>query len=500
MSKVIHAPIHRLIARPVSYVYLGVAGAMAACAGICAAFEAGGYAHREIDEGSVVTMAGSAALAAAVGGLTWFWGKDAPVKTFGRREATFAVAAIWFGVSVLGAVPFVIDSGISPADAIFESVSGFTTTGATIVSDIEGTMSRPILLWRSIMQWLGGMGIVVLFVAVFPQLGVSGKHMFRSEVPGVTAEGLQPRITETSLVLWRFYVVFTAINGVAFYVLGMNGFESLCHAFTNMATGGFSTRNDSIAAFDSPAIEYTVIFFMLLSTMNFGLFYGIWRSRRVSIVLKSVEFRVYGIVVVLATLLVTLGILGNHDNHGLEAFRAALFTVSATISSTGYTTTDYMAWSSPALLIFVFLQFSGGCAGSTAGGIKLSRFILLAKISFAQLRRSVRPQVISVVRMDRKVLADSVLLEVSTFIFLYLICMAVGSLVVAYTDGLGLDTTFGGMLSALSNMGPAAFHDGPDNFARYSPAAKLIFSLAMIMGRLEFFTILALLTPDLWRR
>jgi len=489
----------RRIARPVSFVYLGVAVAMVGCALAAWGFEAGGTPRRPVDEGSQVAMLASAAVAALVGGVTWYWSLGASKRAFGRREATFAVSAIWLGVSVLGAIPLVVDAGLSPFDALFEAVSGFTTTGATIVEDIEGSLSHTLLLWRSLMQWLGGMGIVVLFVAVFPQLGVSGKHMFRSEVPGVAAEGLQPRITETSMLLWKFYLAFTGMTFVALYALGMSAFESVCHALTTMATGGFSTRNDSIGAFDSVAIEMVVVFFMLLSTVNFGLFYGIWRSRRLSVLLRSIEFRVYAIVVVLATLLTSLANLPAHENV-FQSVRNATFTVAATISSTGYGIDDYMAWNSPALMLMIVLLFVGGCSGSTAGGIKLSRVILLCRTAFSQLRSSVRPQMVSVVRLDRKVMGDSVLLQVSTFFFLYMLCMGCGVLVVAFTDGVGLPTAFGAMLSALSNMGPAPFHEGADNFARYSAIAKLVFSGAMVLGRLEFFTILALLTPDLWRR
>ena len=461
----------RRVARPVSFVYLGVAVAMVVCAAAAWGFEATGTPRRAVDEGSQLAMLASATVAALVGGGLWAWSRGATAKAFGRREATFAVSAIWLGVSVLGAVPLVIDAGLPPFDALFEAVSGFTTTGATIVEDIEGSLSHTILLWRALMQWLGGMGIVVLFVAVFPQLGVSGKHMFRSEVPGVAAEGLQPRITETSMLLWKFYLVFTAMTFASLYALGMSGFESVCHALTTMATGGFSTRNDSIGAFDSVAIEMVVVFFMLLSTVNFGLFYGIWRSRRLSVLLRSVEFRVYTMVVVLAVLVTSLAILPAHDNNLFQSFRHATFTVAASISSTGYGIDDYMAWSSPALMLLIFLLFVGGCAGSTSGGFKLSRLILLGRMAYAQLRSSVRPQMVSVVRLDRKVMGDGVLLEVSTFLFLYLLCMGCGMLVVAFTDGVGLPTAFGAMLSALSNMGPAPFHEGADNFARYSAVA-----------------------------
>lgn len=473
---------------------------MALCALLAFIFESVGFAARPVDDGSIATMLLCAGLSAAAGAGVWLWGKDAPADPFNRKQAVFTVNFIWMGICTLGALPYMLDAGLSFPDAFFETSSGFTTTGATIVADIEGTLSHPLLLWRSLTQWLGGMGIVVLFVAISPHLGVSGKHMYRSEVPGVTAEGLQPRIAETSMVLWRLYLAFTIAEIVVLYLLGMDSFDSLNHAWTTMSTGGFSTRNDSVAAFNSGPIEVALSAFMLIAGVNFGLYYAVMRTRNLASILRSIELRTYGILVVISTLILGMAIVPNHDGDWIESLRTALFMVATTITSTGFGVDDYMGYSPGGLLIIVGLMFIGGCAGSTAGGIKVSRIIILTETAWAMLRRSVRPNVVQVIRVDKKVLDDDLLLEVSTFFFLYMACMAGGTVIVSMTDGVSLPTALGAMLTSLSNMGPAPFYEGADNFSSYSGTAKLMFGLAMILGRLEFVTVMVLLLPDLWRR
>ena len=473
---------------------------MVFCALLGFLFENSTRPIRVIDEGSGVQMLISAGIVGGVGALVWLWGRPAAGLELTRRSATVAVNVIWFGAAILGAIPYVLDAQLTPMNALFESASGFTTTGATIVTDIEGTLSHTLLLWRSLTQWLGGMGIVVLFIAIFPGLGVSGKHMYRSEVPGHTAEGLQPRITETSLVLWRFYLAFTVVEIALLWWFGMDLFEAVNHGWTTMSTGGFSTRNASIGGFDNAAIEGIISVFMLLAGVNFGLYFVVATTGKITEFLRSIEFRVYlGLVVVGSAVLTTL-ILDNHGGNWLDAGRAALFTVATTITSTGFGVDDYMAYPAPGLTFFLLLMFVGGMSGSTAGGIKVSRLIILFETTWAALRRSVRPQVVHVVRLDRKVLESDLLLEVATFFFAYMGLLAFGTLLVAATDGVPVPTLFGAMLTCLSNMGPAPFYEGADHFAPYSPTAKGLFSVAMVVGRLEIFTVIALVLPDLWRR
>lgn len=451
---------------------------------------------------SCQAIIGAAAITAALGALTKWWAGPEPSKPprFGRRDAVIAVSAVWVAITLTGTLPYLMDTRLPIMDALFESTSGFTTTGATILTDIEGTASRPLLLWRSVTQWLGGMGIVVLFVAIFPNLGVGGKHMFRSEMPGVQGDDLRPRIRKTSSILWRIYVVLTLVTLVAYYLAGMNGFESTCHALTTMATGGFSTRTDSIGAFNNPTIELVACVFMLIGGVNFALYYAAIRTRRLRVFWQSTEFRVYALMILLCVLMLTGINLAYHEYMLEKALRRSLFVVSAFITSTGYGTDAYMDYPQASVMIVVVLMFVGGCSGSTSGGLKLSRFIIMAKASWGMIRRSVRPSVVQVVRLDRKALPSPVLLEIAALLFVYMLFLFGGTFLVALIEPVPLPTAFGTMLSSLSNMGPYPFHLEADNFAGYKPITKGFFSICMVIGRLEFFTVLALFLPDIWRR
>ncbi len=483
---------------------------MALCAVAGALMQLVGFV-RPMDRGGAAAMLASSAITAAAALLAWYFGRDQLPRKLSRRDATLAVALIWAGAGVFGALPFILGARLPAQDALFEAVSGFTTTGATILTDIEGTMSRPLLLWRSLIQWLGGMGIVVLFVAVFPNVGVGGKHMFKSEVPGPTAEGLQPRITETSITLWVLYTVLTLAQIAVLMLVGwlepvregvpkMDAFQAVCHALTTMSTGGFSPLNQSVGAFQSAQIEMVISVFMLIAGINFGLYYGALRKGSVTVFARSTEFRTYLSLVVCSVVLLTLAILDNHHQNPLEALRYATFMVATTITSTGFGTDDYMAYSPAGLAIVLGLMFIGGMSGSTAGGIKVSRIVLLAKSSWRQIRQTVRPSVVQTVRMSGASVSDSVLAEVAVFFFVYIGFLGLGTLVITITDDTAVPAAFGAMLTTLSNMGPSPFYEGSDNFASYSVFAKVWFSLAMVLGRIEFFTLLALLLPDFWRR
>jgi trk system potassium uptake protein TrkH len=494
----------------VALVIAGMALFQALCGAAGGLMTLVGYT-RPMDDGAIGVMFLSAAISAAAAAAGWYYGREEAGRKLSRRDATLAVALIWFGAGVFGGLPFVLGARMTPADAFFEAVSGFTTTGATILSDIEGTLSRPLVLWRSIIQWLGGMGIVVLFVAVFSSLGIGGKHMFRSEVPGPTAEGLQPRITETSLTLWGLYTGMTAVLALVLAGIGwatpsrpgvpdMDLFQAVCHALTTMSTGGFSPMNASVGAFDSWLIEGVLSVAMLVAGVNFALYYTALRQGSLRAFARSTEFQVYVVVVLTMIVLLTFAILDNHDDSLAEAFRYALFMVATTITSTGFGTDDYMAYNSTALMLVLLMMFIGGMAGSTAGGIKISRIVILAKTSWLQIRLAVRPAVVQTVKMDRRSMPPQVLTDVAVFFFVYMAFMAIGTMLVSITDGVPVQTAFGAMLTTLSNMGPAPFYVGTDNFASYSDVAKVWFSFAMILGRLEFFTLLALLLPDFWRR
>jgi trk system potassium uptake protein TrkH len=488
----------RRAARPVGVVLLGLAAVMLACAAVGFVTEALGMARQGVDTGGGLDLALSALVTGLVGALLHRGGTADELSELTRGDAIVLTAGIWLGSGLFGALPYVLGAGMSPVDGVFEAISGFTTTGATVVGDIEGTLSRPLLLWRSLTQWLGGMGIVVLFVAVFPRVGAAGKHLFRAEVPGPTAGGLAPRIGETAMWLYGMYVALTVLEFVALVLLGMQPFEALCHSFTTVSTGGFSTRDASVGAFGSPAIEVTISLFMLAAGVNFGLYYGVLRSRRPSLFLQSTELRGYLALVGGVVLALTVFILGSHDGSIATSARYALFTTATFVTSTGYGTEDYMTYPGGALGLVFLLMFVGGCAGSTAGGMKVARVLLVLKTLQAQVRRSVRPHVVQVVRMGGRKVESSLLLEVSAFLCLYVASVGVFTWLVCVMEGVDLPTGFGATLTSISNMGPAPFHGGTDNFVVYSDLAKLMFSFEMVLGRLEFMTLLALLVPEVW--
>lgn len=450
-------------------------------------------------QGGAASLALSAIIVSIVGLAAFLYGNRFVSERISRREALLAVSLIWIAAGACGAVPFMLGAGMSPADSFFESVSGLTTTGATVISDIEGRLSRPLLLWRSLIQWLGGMGIVVLFVAVFPNLGAGGKHLFRGEVPGTTAEGLRPRIAETSFTLWKLYAAFTILEIALLKILGLDLFDAVCHAFTTMSTGGFSTLDSSVGGFNSAAVEYVIACFMLIGSVNYGLYYGLLRTGSWKALFRNIEFRWYLLIVGFSVIVLTLLNLSVHDEL-LTSFRYSFFMVATTISSTGYGTDDYSAYSSTALAVVVLIMFVGGCSGSTAGGIKVERAVLMGKQAIAQVQKSFRPSTVELVRMGKAAISTQVLADVASFFLIYMGCIAFGLLFVTLVEGVPIPTAFGAMLTCLSNMGPAPFHVGPDNFASYSAGSKMFFSLAMLLGRLEFFTLFALILPGFWRR
>ena len=487
----------RGVLRPVGAVVTGIAVAQAACAVIGGGVERWTVGAWSL--GHVLSLLAGAVVTGAVGVACFVYGGRFSSESLTRREAILAVVLIWIFAGLAGGVPFYF-ADLSPVDAFFETISGFTTTGATVIDDIETRLSIPLLLWRSAIQWLGGMGIVVLFVAVFPSVGAGAKHMFKGEVPGTSAEGLKPRIAETSFMLWKIYAGFTAIEAGLLVALGMTPFDAICHAFTTMSTGGFSTSDASVAGWNSYSIDVVVATFMIAGSFNYALFYALLRGRAWRAVFRNTELRAFLALVAFFTVALTLGILHLHDHDLAQAFRYAYFQVGTFTSSTGYVTDDYMAYPRPVLMLIVIMMFIGGCSGSTAGGIKVERIVLMAKLSWAEFRESFRPAVVQVVRMGRTAVPRDILQDVAVFVGVFMACLGFGVLFVATADDVSLPTAFGAVLSCLSNMGPAPYYVDGDNFANYSDPTKLFLVLAMLLGRLEFFTLFALLVPDFWRR
>ncbi len=449
--------------------------------------------------GGIFPLVGGALLSSGLGLGAWLMSRRAEGHgAMGRREAVVAVVGIWGAASLAGAVPFVLAGVLDPMSAIFETVSGLTTTGATTLTDIEGTLPRALLLWRSLLQWLGGMGIVVLFVAIFPNVGAGGKHMFRGEVPGTSAEGLTPRIAETSLRLWKIYVSLTVVEVALLIVSDMDPFEAVCHAFTTLSTGGFSTRDASFAAFP-PLAQWVAACFMVAAGANFALYHAVLRSRSLRPLWRSVETRVYLGIVLLATAAFAWASWERLGDPWV-ALRHAFFQTATFISSTGYVTDDYMQYGPPALAVLVGVMLVGGCSGSTAGGIKVERAVLLAKQSWLEIHESFRPQVVRVVRMGSQVVERAVLSDVAAFFVVFMGTLGLGVLAVVLLEDLPLSTAFGATLSCISNMGPAPWYREADHFASYGAPAKAVFSFVMLLGRLEFFTVLSLLVPEFWKR
>lgn len=441
----------------------------------------------------------SALVSAAAGALlAWIGGREQ--ARIGRREALVVVASSWFSASIFGGLPFVFGAAMTPWDAFFESSSGFTTTGATILVDIEGRLTPPLHLWRMLTHWLGGLGIVVLFVALFPALGVGGKHLYRTESAGPQSDGLAPRIRETAFAMWKVYTTLTAVLVLLLLITGMGGLEALGHAFSTMGTGGFSTRNSSIAAYESLPIELILTLFMFLAGSNVALFHEAFR-RGPAVFWHNAEFRAYFSIFAVASLVIAVDIAqGPHDSI-LSGLRFASFQVVAIMTTTGFATDDFETWPAFSQALLFSLYFFGGSAGSTAGGMKIIRLLIVLRALQGELRRGFRPTLIAPVRVGSQVVLPHVVTETLAFVVIFLLTVAAGTVAVALFDPVDLLTAGSAALTCVSNIGPGFGMVGPtDNFAFLSAPSKVVLSLCMLLGRLEFFTLLALLVPSFWRR
>lgn len=434
----------------------------------------------------------------ALCGLALFLGfRNQRDLTVTRRDAFAIVTCAWVLTGGFGALPYLLSGAIpDPVDAFFESVSGFTTTGSSVVA-APATLPRTILFWRSTTQWLGGMGIIVLFVAVFAELGVGGRYLFQSEVPGPITASVRPRIRDTSSALWRIYVVFTLAEVLALLAVGVDLFDAVCHAFTTLSTGGFSTRNESLAGFPASA-QTVVIAFMVLAGVNFSLYHAAFRGRLGTLV-RDRELWAYAGVMALAILAVTVSLHERHEN-ALDALRHGAFQVVSLATTTGYVTDNFNEYHSFCKVLLVTLMFVGGCAGSTAGGIKVVRLAILAKVLHRDVVRMIRPQVVMPIRLGPQVIQESAVEETSGFFFLYLSLFVVVSLFVA-AHGLDMATSISSVAATLGNIGPGLERVGAISHYGDLPATvKVALTGCMILGRLELYTVLSLLVPVFWRR
>jgi trk system potassium uptake protein len=415
------------------------------------------------------------------------------------RDGYFAVTMAWIGAAAVGAVPFLLEGTFErAADAFFESMSGFTTTGATLLDEVEPEPDA-ILLWRSLTQWLGGVGIVVLVVAVAPATGLATQRVFYAETSGITQDRVTPRIAETAKVIWGVYLALTLAGFAAYWIAGMTPWEAVNHIFTTIATGGFSTRTASIGGFDSLPIELVAIAFMVAGGVNFT-FYWVAVTGRGRIWPQAAEVRAYLLILAGAVAGVTAALeLGDPTKDFAPALRAASFTVVSITTTTGYTTDDFDEWADFARLSILALMFVGGCAGSTAGGMKVIRIMLLAKAAAQEVQRSLRPAAVQVLRTRGRVFSEAVRRGVLAFALLYALVFFLGTLAME-AAGLDLPTATSSVAATLNVVGPGLGEVGAaENFAVVPEGGRWVLSALMLIGRLEVFTVVALLSPAFWR-
>lgn len=445
---------------------------------------------------NVLNFAVTIAAAAALGGIFMlFKPKNRDIYA---REGFTAVGLSWILMSLIGALPFVISGDIpSYVDALFETVSGFTTTGSTLLTDVEA-MSRGCMFWRMFTHWIGGMGVLVFIMAVLPMSGEHSMHIMRAEIPGPVVGKLVPRARKTAAILYMIYMGLTAIETVFLLCGGMSFYDALLHAFATAGTGGFSTRGASIAAFDSLYIEVVISVFMLLFAVNFNLYFLLLMGR-VRDVLKNQELRCFLVIVAFSMLTIAWNISGQYGGFA-EALRYSSFTVASLVSSTGFGTADFTQWPQYSQWLLVIIMFVGACAGSTGGGLKLSRVMLLLKAAFSDLRHMIWPRRVNRVQMEGQRVEQAAIRAVFSYFTLYMLILLLGTLLISF-DGFDTATNFTAALTCLSNMGPGLGLIGPSgNFSIFSDFSKLLMSFLMLAGRLEIYPILVLFFPSVWKR
>ena len=433
-------------------------------------------------------------LAAATGQAMWLSHPERE-PDLRRIEALAVVAGTWLVVALLGSVPY-LWVGLSPVDAMFESMSGFTTTGATIFTDFT-VFGRGLLFWRSLTQWIGGMGVIALFVAVLPKLAMGVGRLFFAEAPGPTDQKLTPHIRQTAVVLWRLYAGLTLAEFLALSLAGMPYYDSLCHAMTTLAAGGFSPHSLSIAGYENAAVEWIICVFMFLAGANFALQYRALLGRP-GLLFRDEEFRAYATIVVVAALCLT-GFVWRAGAEVSEAVRQGLFQALSILTTTGYASVDFQLWGDRAGIVLLTLMFIGGCAGSAAGGPKVLRHVLIGRYTLTELRRTLHPRAVLPVKISGRVVPADVMRTVLVF-FLFYVVMTTLCVIAIVLLGADLITGITATMATLGNVGPGLGLVGPmANYGHLHPLSKVVLTGAMWIGRLEVLTVLALLRPEVWR-
>ena len=459
-----------------------------------------------------LSIAASGALTLTLGFFMWFLNRDA-VKNLQSRDGYLIVVLGWLMLTLTGTLPYIISGSIPNfTDAFFETMSGYSTTGASILQDIEA-MPKGILFWRSATHWIGGMGIIVLTIAILPLLGIGGMQLFMAESPGPSADKLHPRITETAKRLWMLYLGLTLSEFLLLKVAGMSWFDAINHAMATMSTGGFSTKNSSVAYWNTaPMIQYIIAFFMFVAGTNFVLTYFAFKGK-ISKLRDNEEFRWYLRIILVCTAILTILIVffqnpelqssiihpevwGNFES----SFRHSLFQVLSIITTTGFVSADFTMWNSIAIALIFILFFVGGSAGSTSGGVKVVRQVIMIKHSLLELKKQIHPNAILPVRYNNKGVKPNIVYNILSF-FVFYILIALISILIFTVLGMDFYSSIGVTISSLGNVGPGIGSVSPvDNFAHLSDAAKWFSTFLMLLGRLELFTVLMLLTPYFWKK
>lgn len=452
-----------------------------------------------MDDGALRSFLIAFFLVLAVGLALWI-----PVRKIRRemrvRDGFLIVVAFWVALGISGSVPLALDQDLSFSltDSVFESVSGLTTTGATVITGID-LLPPSILFYRQQLQWLGGMGIIVLAVAILPMLGIGGMQLYRAETPGPLKDNkLTPRITETAKALWYIYLALTIVCALAYWLAGMSGFDAISHSFSTVAIGGFSTHDASLGYFDRPLVEGIAIVFMTISGVNFALHFSAWRGRSVRTYLADAEFKTYiSLLLAIAAITSIYLFLSKTFTDPASALRYGIFQAVSISTTTGFTTSGYYVWPSFLPVLLLFASFIGGCAGSTGGGLKVIRVLLLFKQGFSEIVRLMHPNAQVPIKVGGKYMPDRVVDAVWGFFATYVATFSIMLLVLMAT-GLDQVTAFSAVAACINNLGPGLGQVGL-HYGDLSNTAKWILSLAMLMGRLEIFTLLVVLSPGFWR-
>jgi trk system potassium uptake protein TrkH len=432
-----------------------------------------------------------------VGLVLWFARRNSQV-VLRARDGFLVVAALWLVVSMLGSIPLLMGLDLDVTDAVFESVSAFTTTGATVLSGLDD-MPPSLLFFRQEMQWLGGIGVVVSAIALLPMLGVGGMQLLKAETPGpMKEERLTPRVAQTARMLWRLYLAMTVSCALLYWLGGMNAFDAVAHSLATVSTGGFSTHDASFGYYDSTFIESVAIVFMLLGAINFGIHFVAWRNLSPAHYWRNEEVRTFFGVILVVIVTVALELYVQHSKSSMfESFRYAAFTVVSVITSTGFGLEDFSVWPTLSPVLLIFISFMGGCAGSTAGGMKTIRFMVIVKQVGSEVQSLIHPSVIKPLKVGGQVVPAKTVQSIWAYVGAYVGLFACMMLLLM---GMGMDqvTAFSGVATCMNNLGPG-LGEVTSSFAGVSDPAKWIFSAAMLLGRLEVFTLFVLFTPGFWR-